>query len=420
MGRQQALAAADRSLHGEVVHVQDRDRIRALAEEVAVIAASPENEAVKSRWRAVNGLRKPDRPPVWCRPVGAWNELLPNSHLVCREPQLRQVERFLRMILIKHEIGDDSPVEDYFPIEAVFDVEPATVWGLPVGRHHPEEAGGAWAYDPPLRAAEDFARLRIPRYTFNRARTEEKMAWAAELLGDVLPVRLQCSTPLSATLCTYAAELRGLTEMMLDMAAEPDLMHRLMAHLRDGVLQAMQDVAATGLLTPNNHGPMTCSEPIGPPQSPLTYRNLWVMTNSQEFDQVSPAMWQEFCLQYQLPIIEQFGLSAYGCCENLTHKIDGVLSIPNLRIFVCSAWTHLPTVVERVGDKYVIMWRQKASDVVYARDEADLKAQLENGLRQLRGCYVQIVLRELQTLAGDLKRLHKWTRLAIEAASRYS
>jgi hypothetical protein len=34
------------------------------------------------------------------------------------------------------------------------------------------------------------------------------------------------------------------------------------------------------------------------------------MSNSQEFDQVSPAMWQEFCLNYQMPIIRQFGLAA--------------------------------------------------------------------------------------------------------------
>ena len=144
------------------------------------------------------------------------------------------------------------------------------------------------------------------------------------------------------------------------------------------------------------------------------------MANSQEFDQVSPAMWREFCLNYQMPLIELFGRSAYGCCENLTHKIDGVLTIPNLRIFVCSAWTDLDQVIERVGRKYVIMWRQKATDVVYAADEHPLKYALEDGARRLKGCRYQIILRELQTLAGHPDRLHVWTRLAKEAAAKYA
>ena len=120
------------------------------------------------------------------------------------------------------------------------------------------------------------------------------------------------------------------------------------------------------------------------------------------------------------PIIEQFGLAAYGCCENLTHKIDGVLSLPNLRIFVCSAWTDLDRVIERVGTRHVIMWRQKASAVVFPDDPAVLQRDLEDGLRRLQGCYVQVVLRELQTLAGHPDRLHVWTRLAIDAAAKYA
>jgi hypothetical protein len=139
-------------------------------------------------------------------------------------------------------------------------------------------------------------------------------------------------------------------------------MHRLMAYLRDANLRAMEQVAATGLLTPNNLGPMTCSDPIGEPKADGTigYHNMWCMANSQEFQGVGPAMWREFLLEYQRPIIEQYGLSGYGCCENLTQKIEGVLSLKNLRIFVCSAWTLLEAVQEAVGHEYVIMWRQKA------------------------------------------------------------
>jgi hypothetical protein len=401
---------------------EDRARVRELARRVAEIAASDGMAAIRRRWRDVNALRKPDRAPVWCRPVGAWEELLPEASLQCADPWLRSIERVFRQALIKHDIGDDSPVEPWFEVGAVFDWEPWPPWGLAPGRHQSDAPGGAWAYDPPLKTREDFDRLRLPSLTYNPTRTQEALDRAHALLGDLLPVRRVCDAPLSATLGTAAAELRGLTELMLDAAAEPELLHRLMAHLRDGTLQAMRQVAAAGVLTPNNTGPMTCSDPIGAPAADGTfgYGNLWASANSQEFDQVSPAMWEEFCLRYQMPILAQFGLTAYGCCENLTHKIDGVLTIPNLRIFVCSAWTDLNAVMERVGRRYVVMWRQKASDVVFSPSAERLRRDLEDGARRLQGCRYQIVLRELQTLAGHPDRLREWTRLAIEAAERWA
>jgi hypothetical protein len=400
----------------------ERSYVRELARQVAEIAASAENEAICRRWRDANALRRPDRAPVWCRPVGAWAELLPEESLRSADPWLRSIEREFRMALIKHGIGDDSPVEPYYPVHAVLDIEPASIWGMQIRHRESGDPKGAWAFDPPLKDASDYERLRLPRFAYNERKTEEALSRTQDLLGDILPVKRVCGALLDAILGTAAAELRGLGPMMLDMVDQPHLMHRLMAHLCDGVLGAMRQVEEAGLLTPNNTGPMICSDPLGPQpiDSRYTYKNLWVMSNSQEFDQVSPAMWEEFCLRYQMPIIEQFGLAAYGCCENLTRKIEGVLSIPNLRIFVSSAWTNLDRVIERVGDRYVIMWRQKASDVVFAQDPASLKRDLDEGMRRLRGCHVQIVLRELQTLAGHPDRLHVWTRLAQEVAAKYA
>ena len=402
--------------------LRQRAYIRDLATQVSEIAASDQNARIKQRWRDVNALRKPDRAPVWCKPVGAWAELLPPDSLRCTDPRLASIERQFRQVLIKKSIDDDSPVESWFGVPARFRIEPDSLWGLEVRHESPHVEGGAWAYDPPLKRLEDFERLTFPTYSYQQAETESALSRTHDLLGDILPVKLVCGPPLSATLGTAAADLRGLNEMMVDMAANPALMHRLMAHLRDGVLRAMNQVAAAGLLTPNNTGAMTCSDPIGETaeDGSATYRNLWGSANSQEFDAVSPEMWEEFCLNYQRPILERFGLACYGCCENLTHKIGGVLSIPNLRIFVSSAWTDLDRLLEQIGPDYVIMWRQKASSVVFPDDLASIERHLDKGMKKLHGRPVQIVLRELQTLAGHPDRLRQWTRLAKEAAARYA
>jgi len=400
----------------------ERDYIRELASQVAELAASQENELIQRRWRDVNALRKPDRYPVFCRPAGSWNELLPWESLVCEDPWLRSIEYNFKMAFIKHDIGDDTPIESCFSVGAVLDCDPPNVWGVDIGRHQVDVPGGAWAYDPPLKTVADFDKLRMPRFTYNDAKTQEGLSRAQDLIGDILPVKLTCGLSIGTNLCGPAMALRGLEQIMLDMIAEPELAHRLMSHFQGAVLSAMDQIEATGLLTPNNTGPMHCSDPIGSqsPDGKLTLKNLWGGADTQEFDQVSPAMWKEFLLDYQIPILERFGLTSYGCCDNLTHKIDGVLTIPNLRVFVSSAWTDLDKVIERVGDRYTIMWRQKATDVVFPDDTTSIRRHLEEGLKKLKGCYVQIVLRELQTLAGHMNRLHEWTRMAKELAAKYA
>ncbi len=402
--------------------VNDRDCIRDLAKLVAAIAAGDANRVILKRWCDVNALRRPDRWPVWCRPVAAWGEILPKDLLKCSDNTLRGIEYGFRQILKKHEIGDDSPVLPHFEVPAVFDIDPPNVWGVEIGRHSSGQAGGAWAYDPPIKEWSDLDNLRLPRFTYNPVKTQEALCQADELLGDILPVRLVCRHPMDATLCTPATDFRGMAQLMMDLIESPDEVHRMMAYLRDAMLGAMDQVQATGLLTPGSHWPMLTSDPIGPAprDGKVTYQNCWTLVNSQEFDQVSPAMWEEFLLNYQKPILERFGVVCYGCCENLTKKIDGVLSIPNLRVFVCSAWSNLDTVIEKVGKKHVIMWRQKASDVVFPDDVETLRKQLDEGMKKLRGHHVQVVLRELQTLAGHPDRLHVWTKLAIETAEKYA
>ncbi|MCX6993246.1 MAG: hypothetical protein NT011_08920 [Kiritimatiellaeota bacterium] len=232
-------------------------------------------------------------------------------------------------------------------------------------------------------------------------------------------MKLTVAIPIDVDLGAYAAELRGLEQIMIDMIAEPALMHRLMTHIREAVLGAIDQVEATGLLTPNNSGAMTCSDPIGVPMNGrYTCRNLWCGASLETFDQVSPMMWEEFGLNYQKPVCARFGLVSYGCCESLTRKIEGVLSIPNLRIFTCTPWTNLPDVIEKVGNRHCIIWRHKASNVVFPHDTAGIQAELMDAARRLQGCFYQVILRGLQTLAGHADRLQVWTQLAKEAVSQ--
>ncbi|MEK7396713.1 MAG: hypothetical protein AAB116_07230 [Candidatus Poribacteria bacterium] len=400
---------------------KDRETVLALARQVVELAKSDEYEARHKRWRDINGLRKPDRFPVYCRPVGAWAELLPGNMLTCKDPFCRNIEYNFRMSLIKHEIGDDDPIEPYWTVGVAFDQHTPHTWGVQVKHIAPNTPGGAYRNDPPLKTEADFDNLRLPEYTYNEEKTKKSLAQMQEFFGDAMEVRLSGGVPLSAGLGGTAAALRGLDQLMYDMADRPDLVHRLMKHLQEGVFRAMKVCEDAGMLTLNNTGPMYCSDPPRNDAKPgnIKLKDVWGHTESQEFQEVSPAMWDEFLLSYQIPLLSKYWLTSYGCCEDLTRKIDGILRIPNLRIFVTSAWTDLAKVAEAVGDRYTIMWRQKATDVVFG-DLDSIRKHLEEGMKIVKSCYVQIVLRELQTLNGKLNRLKDWASIAKEITTKYA
>ena len=396
--------------------------VRNLARQTAELAASAEYETRRRRWRDVNGLRKPDRAPVWLRPAGCWKELLPDETLQCTDPYLRGMERSLRMDLIKNDIGDDHIFESWWGVPGAFDCDSDYTWGLQTQVLTERTELGGWHYEPPLKTPEDFEKVTVPTFTYNETRTQEALSRAGDVLGDILPIKLTCGPRLHHTLGAYLDQLRGMGEMMLDLYVQPHLIHRLMSKILEGCLRDLRTVEATGLLTPNNIGGMHCSDPINGDPAPgqVKLHNLWCDSNSQEFDEVSPRMWEEFLLKNKKPIFQQFGLVHYGCCEDLTQKIQGVLSIPNLRIFVCSAWTDLEKVIEACGTRYCIMWRQSAAEVTLPDSLDKVEQHLENGLSKLQGHYYQVVLRELQTLHGHPRRLHEFAKLAIEKAEKWA
>ncbi len=396
--------------------------LRELAGLVREIAEEERMGRIVRRWQEVNELGRPDRAPVWCRPVGCWGELLPDSSLLCQVPLHRQMEAAFRRLLIKYEIGDDEIVPGYWAVPPVIVATPGNWWGVEIGRHRSGQAGGAWRYDPPLKSPADFERLATPQFAYDAVATEARRQQFAEILGEAMPVRVVVAPGFdSATIvCSTYALLRGLEELMMDTLVEPEFAHRLCRHITEAQLRYLDTLEGIGLNATNADQPMLCSRPFGPPPVAGRYSlaNCWCAGNSQEFDQISPAGFEEFLLRYQQEIFRRFGRVSYGCCENLTHKMDLVIDgVPNLRLLTCSAWTDFDRLVDRVGDRFAIMWRQKATDVVFARTIADLRRPMLEKCWQLRGSHYQVVLRELETLNGDLRRLHDWTRLAIDCVT---
>jgi len=133
-------------------------------------------------------------------------------------------------------------------------------------------------------------------------------------------------------------------------------------------------------------------------------------------------MTNEFLVDYQRPILERFKYVEYGCCENLTKKLDAVLTIPNLRAIVNSPWTDLETMVEKCRSRYVIVWRQPFWEIVNARDERDVRTDVARGLRITQGCFRSVFCRDVNwdMVSDPQQRAQTWIREAKRAAEQYA
>ena len=118
--------------------------------------------------------------------------------------------------------------------------------------------------------------------------------------------------------------------------------------------------------------------------------------------------------------MDKFRYVSYGCCERLTDRIDKVLDIGNLKIFVKGPWTDLDVAAEKCKGRYSFVWRQNASEIVYADDLSGLRTELVDGLKRTQGCHRAIILQEVITQNGNPGRLTDWVAMAKEAAEQFS
>jgi hypothetical protein len=411
---------------------QDLRVIRDLAKRYAAVAADPVQEERRRLWSRLNSLQ-PTRPLVMAT-FGMWNvwcrEVFGDAAMQCQDPFLRQHERWLRMQLFQFETGDDCIQEPWITQGATLRGGGwRSLWGVTEGSHGPGVEGGAWQFDPPIKDWSDVAKLRAPDYGVDEEDTARNVARLQEAVGDILTVNLdrgpQCQG-FMADLSTSLAGLRGLEPLMLDMCESPAELHRLLAFMRDGILRNQAQGEAAGgfsLTTQGNQAMPYCGELERPRANsgPRRRNQLWCHCAAQEFTLISPEMHDEFLLQYQIPIVKHFGLSAYGCCEDLTRKIGILRQIPNLRHIAITPVADVRRCAEQIGQDYVMSWRPNPTDMVCASwDEARIRRIIRDGMEAMKGGFVTIHLKDVETVQGEPDRLRRWVALVRSITDAYA
>jgi len=410
----------------------DHAVLRELAREYAEIAADPIQEEKRRLWSAHNSLKK-TRIPVLAT-YGMWNvwcrEVFGEDTLHCADPFYRGHERALRMMIFNHRVvGDDFILEPWITQGAAVSGAWGRMWGVDEASHSSGMEGGAVKYDPPIVAWSDMATMRPVRHAVDEAATRISVERLHDAVGDLLPIdvsRTPAFNGFTADISTDICKLRGLEQIMVDMYDDPDHLHQLLAFMRDGILAEQARAEAMGhysLTSGGNQCLCYCDELEWPRANsgPRKRKDLWGFMAAQEFTLISPEMHDEFLLRYQLPIVSQFGLSHYGCCENLTRKIDMLRQIPNLRIIAVTPTADVTACAAQIGTDYVISWRPNPADVICCGfDEAKVRRIIREGLEATRGCHVHVHLKDIETVEGDITRLTRFVQIVREEAEAFA
>ena len=253
-----------------------------------------------------------------------------------------------------------------------------------------------------------------------------------EIFGDILPVNV-ARFPVygmpwgGSDLSQAAGQLFGLKELLMALCTDPRMVHEFMAFARDTVLASFKQAEEAGDWSTTDSWyyktPMYCDDLPDP--APNSYgarmKDLARFSHCQEFEAVSPEMFDEFCFRYQLPIVTLFGRMTYGCCETLDTKIDVLKRIPNLTKIVSGPRSDPARYPEPFGKQCVISWRPVTAIIASERfDEDAQRRQVREGFAKLKGCNMEVFMHEPMTVRGEIERVHRWVEIAREEAEPYA
>ncbi len=402
----------------------ERDYIRELAKLYMQIANSEKNAERITRMRKMNSLQTGVRPPVLVHEV-PWHEMPIN--LQCQTPELRNIELILKKKLYQWEnFQGDMLALPFYEIKKHFTdsgngivVKEETLSTDSTNNIVSHE------YIDIMKDDDDLAKMHKRVLTKDVEADKKAVEFAEEIFGDILPVRLK------GNLIYYVpwddiSRWRSVSELLIDLLDNEDFMHRLIAKMTDIQQDYMLQLEKLDLLD-NDIEYLHCTPGFTDDLPPLEsdgkvrLKNVWFRGAAQIFDSVSPATQEEFEFHYVRPLMEQCGLTYYGCCEALHRKIDLVKTLPNLRKVGVSPWADVNSSAEQLGKNYVLARKPNPAFVATSFDEQTVEKEIvETVQAALRyNCPYEFVLKDISTVNNHPEHLNKWVATVQKVLDRY-
>lgn len=402
--------------------------LRTLAKQYAEIAADPANAQREQRARRINGLTE-DRPLVWVYEV-PWHEMNLDDELtnVCTDPLAWRMETHFRRVIYqwKH-FQADMVVDPFYRISRSF-TDSGIGMDAKEEARHTDFSNNIYShgYVDQLSAMEDLEQLQLPRLVAQPEADAEHVIFAQEVLDGILPVKLTGSYYYSAP-WDRIARLRGMEPMLMDLLCEPELMHATMTRFVEILTAEIDQREAQGLfdneISDLHCTPAFCNEldALASQSHRGSAKCTWYRGMSQPFGSVSPVTFQEYELDYILPLAARFGLTYYGCCEPLHDRIDRLEKIPNLRKIGVSPWADMDQSAQIMGNRYVFARKPNPAAVAADLNEEEIRKDIRKALTVCRanGTPCEFVLKDISTVGYKPERLFRWAEIVEQTIDEF-
>ena len=397
--------------------------LRDLAKQTMDLSYSDIQDERRNLWRDFNSLRTYRVPVFILDPQGMWREVFDQSELKCENALFRQYENWFRLQLYHASFGDDFITEPWitvFPVYANANPNWRT-WGIPIELERINDTLAYHLPKPPIIEEADLNKLISPTGVIDDEKTKRNFSMLEDAIGDIINVVHDYYPGGVHNLSYTLAYLLGPEQMLYQLYDRPELVHKMSDMISQTSMQIYDDAERKGLLSscdqsflgnPGIQAMPYCHElPELWPRQMISMKQHWIYDCSQEFEPVGPEMYEEFVLSYLRPFYEKFGLTAYGCCENLTYKIPYLKKIKNLRRVAVTPWADDEICAEQLGRDYVVSWRPNPSEMLTSGFDTDRIKRIVKRAKDIYGCYKchwEINLKDFITVEHDKERLQKW------------
>lgn len=403
----------------------DERILRELVRQYREIAFSDKNLRKIEMHKALNDL-KMIRPVLLIDEL-PWHELNNDGELtlLCQDPFLRETESYLRQMLYRYR---HIPADMVLPPELkVSKIIHTTGIGISVKENirSTDSMNRIVSHQFIDQMADEscIERFHNEKITYDREESERRWEMMANMVGDLLPVRLVGSPWCFDTLWDDVATLHGVGQTLMDLLDRPEYMHAVAEKLTNIFLDKVRQYEELDLFE-GDQDTVHCTSAYTSELPSRDFdgvhykaRDVWGRGAAQIFVSVSPAMREEFDIPYMCRAMEPFGLVYYGCCEPLHNQIDIISKIPHLRKITVTPWADYDVAAERIGKEYVYSAKASAASVALKSvDEDVLRAELKKitDACYRNSCNFELVLKDVSTVSYHPENLQLWEKVARE------
>jgi hypothetical protein len=371
----------------------------------------------RGKWRLHNSMQEKTF-PFHIEDNGTYfRDLTPP--LKCEDELCRQLEaRLLHALVAYEKIDDDRIIPDRFVVD----------WAIGISSYcdelqfiHSEDGyGGSFGYESnkPIGDIDgDFDKLKKRTLALDKESTERRAELARDIFEGLLPVVIgRTSSLYSDGIANKAVHLMGMQELYLQMAMNPEAVHRLLTFLAEDNLVLGQWEEEQELLILNNDGNQGyCSgssqfsdeipgREIGEGEA-ICSTDRYGYLEAQEAAGLSPNMFGEFLMPHFSKFAEKFKLMKFGCCEAVHDLMPHLHKLNGLRKVSVTPWCDLEKLAANCNKD--IIWSRKPVPLklcgsTFSPDE--FKSHLRETLEIGKGFSIEFIFRDTNRLTGEMEQ----------------